>query len=118
MLKQRKQAFETIQPLFQAAEIAADRAAADAAVCIAEMLRVRADANLPISAGTEMLDKLVEALAANVSARKAFVEAHALTPELVRELGLDRMFGDGSPCPPTRRLSGALTIVPPEAEAA
>lgn len=112
MLKQRKQAFETIQPLFQAAEIATDRAAADAAVCIAEMLRVRAEANLPLSAGTEMLDKLVTALAANVSARKAFVEAHALTPELIRELGLERMFGDISPCPRTGRANGSATVVP------
>lgn len=112
MLKQRKDAFHTIQPLFLAAEHAADRAAADAATCIAEMLRVRADANLPLSAGTDMLDKLVEALAANVSARKAFIEAHALTPELIRELGLERMFGDISPCPRTGRTNGSADIVP------
>ena len=118
MLNQRKQAFETIQPLFQAAENAADRAAAKAAVCIAEMLRVRAEANLPITAGTEMLDKLVTALASHVSARKAFIDAHKLTPELMKELGLERMFGDGSPCPPTFRQTGALMIVASEAAAA
>lgn len=118
MLNQRKQAFETIQPLFQAAEVATDRAAADAATCIAQMLRVRIEANLPLGAGIEMLDKLLAALNANVSARKLFIEAHALTPELVKELGLERMFGDGSPCPPTHRQMGALSIVPSEAAAA
>lgn len=112
MLNKRKRAFETIQPLFQAAEQSADRAAADAAACIAEMLRVRQDANLPIGVGTEMLDKLLSALNANVSARKLFIEAHELTPEIVKQLGLERMFGDGSPCPPTFRQTGALTIVP------
>lgn len=111
MLKQRKQAFDTIQPLFLAAEVSVDRAAADAATCIAEMLRVRADANLPLGVGTEMLDKLVQALGANVSARKLFIEAHELTPEVVKELGLERMFGDGSPCPPTFRQIGALSVV-------
>ena len=70
MLKKRKSAFETVQPLFVAAELSTDKAAADAATCIAEMLRVRAEAALPIGTGTEMLDKLVSALNANVAARK------------------------------------------------
>lgn len=59
-----------------------------------------------------MLDKLVEALAANVSARKAFIEAHGLTPELIMELGLERMFGDISPCPRTERANGSAHVVP------
>lgn len=112
MLKQRKDAFHTIQPLFQAAEHATDRAAADVANCIAQMLRVRQEARLPLSTGTEMLDKMIEVLAANVSARKAIVEAHALTPELIKELGLERMFGDISPCPRTRGVNGGADIVP------
>jgi len=113
MLNKRKQAFETIRPLFRAAELSTDQAAADAATCIAEMLRARIEANLPINTGTDMLDKLVEALNANVSARRLFIEAHALTPEVVRQLGLERMFGDGSPCPPTdRREWGAAEVVP------
>lgn len=112
MLKQRTEAFHTIQPLFRAAELSTDQAAADAATCIAEMLRVRSHANLPLGIGTEMLDKLVLALNANVNARKLFIEAHELTPDVIRQLGLERMFGDGSPCPPTFRQTGALTIVP------
>ncbi|WP_010161936.1 hypothetical protein [Sphingomonas sp. PAMC 26617] len=101
MRHQRKQAFYTIQPLFRTAEAGTDQAAADAAALIAEMLRVRQEAQLPIAAGQDMLDKLVAALTANVAARRLFIEAHALTPALVKELGLERMFGDGSPCPPT-----------------
>lgn len=112
MLKKRTEAFHTIRPLFVAAEISADRAATDAATCIAEMLRVREEANLPFTIGLDMLDKLVLALGANVSARRHFIEAHGLTPEVIKELGLERMFGDGSPCPPTFRQRGELTVVP------
>jgi hypothetical protein len=112
MLKSRKKAFETVQPLFRAAELSTDQAAADAATCLAEMLKARIEANLPIGAGTEMLDKVLLALNANVSARKLFIEAHELTPELVKELGLERMFGDVSPCPPTDMPRAELTIVP------
>jgi len=118
MLSQRKAAFDTVQPLFQAAEASADRAATDAASCIAEMLRVRGEAGLPMSAGTEMLDKLMLALNYNVGARKSFIEAHAMTPSLVKEIGLEKSFGDASPCPSTRRPSGELTVVPSQAQAA
>src|SRR3546814_21016048 len=48
MLLKRKAAFDAVQPLFQAAEASVDRAAADAASCIAEMLRVREEAGLPM----------------------------------------------------------------------
>lgn len=112
MLRQRKQAFETIHPLFRAAELSTDRAAADSATCIAEMLRVRIEADLPITVGTDLLDKLVDALNSNVQARRLFIEAHALTPEVIKKLGLERMFGDGSPCPPTDREFGSATLVP------
>jgi hypothetical protein len=118
MLNQRKAAFETIQPLFQAAEQAADRAATDAATCIAEMLKAREAANLPMNVGTEMLDKMVLALAAGVNARKHFIEAHALTPAVVKEIGLEKMFGDIHPCPRTKPASGELTLVQPTALAA
>jgi hypothetical protein len=112
MLIQRKQAFDTIRPLFRAAEVQTDQAAADAATLIAEMLRVRQQARLPISTGQDMLEKLVEALGANVAARKLFIEAHAMTPALVKELGLQRMFGDGSPCPKTAFAADPAAVVP------
>jgi len=112
MLSQRKQAFEMIQPLFRTAEVQTDQAAADAATLIAEMLRVRQEARLPISAGQDMLEKLVAALGANVAARKLFIEAHSLTPALVKDLGLERMFGDGSPCPKTAFAADPAEVVP------
>lgn len=112
MLQKRKAAFDQVQPLFQAAEASADRAAADAASCIATMLRVREEAGLPMSAGTDMLDKLVLALNHNVTARKSFIEAHAMTPALVKEIGLEKAFGDIHPCPRTNRPSAELTVVP------
>jgi hypothetical protein len=112
MLKQRKQAFETIQPLFVAWEVSNDLATADGATCIAELLRTRIQAGLPIGMGRDMFDKLVDALNANVGARKLLVEAHELTPELVKQLGLERMFGDVSPCPPTDMPRAGLTVVP------
>ena len=112
MLLKRKAAFDAVQPLFQAAEASADRAAADAASCIAEMLRVREVAGLPMSAGTDMLDKLVVALNHNVNARRSFIEAHAMTPALVKEIGLEKSFGDIHPCPRTQRPAGELTVVP------
>lgn len=116
MRKKRIEAFETIQPLFRAAEASTDRAAADAATCIAEMLRTRLGANLPIGTGTEMLDKLLSALTASVAARKLFIEAHELTPAVLKQIGLEQMFGDGSPCPPTDREMG-LAVVPISAAA-
>ncbi len=112
MLKIRKDAFETIHPLFRAAELSTDLAAADAATCIARMLTIRAEANLPITAGTDMLDKLVAALNANVTARRLFIEAHALTPAVIKELGLERMFGDESPCPKTAFIEAQAEVVP------
>lgn len=112
MRKKRIAAFTAIQPLFQAAEASADRAAAEAAGLIAAMIETRSTAELPIAAGVEMLDKLVAALSANVAARKLFIEAHALTPALIHDLGLERMFGDGSPCPPTAAELGSNNVVP------
>lgn len=117
MLLKRKAAFDAVQPLFQAAEASADRAATDSATCIAEMLRMREEAGLPMSAGTEMLDKLVVALNHNITARKSFIEAHAMTPALVKEIGLEKSFGDIHPCPRTVRPAGELALVPQAAAA-
>ncbi len=112
MFQKRKAAFDAVQPLFQAAEASVDRAATDNATCIAEMLRLREAAGLPMSTGTEMLDKLVAAFNHSITARRSFIEAHAMTPALVKEIGLEKSFGDASPCPRTRQPNGELTVVP------
>src|SRR3546814_11861070 len=93
MLLQRKAAVDAVQPLFPAAEASVDRAAADAASCIAEMLRVSEEAGLPMSAGADMPYKLVVALNHNVNAPQSFIEAHALNPALVEELVIETTIG-------------------------
>ncbi|MDH7973466.1 hypothetical protein QH494_14845 [Sphingomonas sp. AR_OL41] len=100
MRKERLDAVSKVTPLFRQAEQSSDIAAADAAACIAEMLRVRATNNLPIGTGGDMIRMLTEALSAQVKARELFIEAHRLTPEVLGSLGL-RAYGDENPCPPT-----------------
>ena len=100
MRKERLDAVSTVTPLFQQAERSSDTAAADAAACIAEMLRIRAANNLPIGTAGDMIRMLTEALSAQVKARELFIEAHRLTPQVLGSLGL-RAFGDEMPCPPT-----------------
>lgn len=100
MRKERLDAVSKVTPLFRQAEQSSDIAAADAAACIAEMLRVRAANRLPIGAGGDMIRMLTEALSAQVKARELFIEAHRLTPQVLGALGL-RAFGDENPCPPT-----------------
>ena len=100
MRKQRLDAVNTVTPLFRQAELSSDTAAADAATCIAEMLRARAANNLPIGTAGEMIRMLTDALSAQVKARELFIEAHNLTPQVLGALGL-RAFGDTMPCPPT-----------------
>lgn len=113
MLNKRRSAVAAAQRSFRDAWYSADRSALDAANCIAEMLRLRSDANLPIAIGTDLLDTIVLALNASIEARKRLIQAHELTPTVIKQLGLARMFGDVSPCPPTDR--GAKLIVLPEA---
>jgi hypothetical protein len=100
MRKERLDAVYSVTPLFRQAEQSSDTAAADAAACIAEMLRIRAANNLPIGTAGEMIRMLTEALSAQVKARELFIEAHRLTPQVLGSLGL-RAFGDENPCPPT-----------------
>src|SRR3569623_2643357 len=100
MRKERLDAVYSVTPLCRQAEQSSDTAAADAAACIAEMLRIRAANNLPIGTAGEMIRMLTEALSAQVKARELFIEAHRLTPQVLGSLGL-RMFGDENPCPPT-----------------
>lgn len=116
MRKQRLDAVSTVTPLFRRAELSTDNAAADAAACIAEMLRVRADNNLPIGTGTDMLRMLTEALAAQMKARELFIAAHRTTPDVMDQLGL-RAYGDELPCPPTDQPKGLLGTVPLKAVA-
>jgi hypothetical protein len=103
MLRNRRNAVDAVRKEFCKAWHSADRAALNGADCIAEMLRVREAANLPINTGTELLEKMVQALNASIEARRSLIEASELAPGVIKQLGLARMFGDVSPCPPTDR---------------
>jgi hypothetical protein len=100
MRKERLEAVSAVTPLFRQAELSSDTAAADAAACIAEMLRIRAVNNLPIGTGGEMIRMLTDALSAQV----------------LGSLGL-RMFGDENPCPPTEGSADLPIKVPLKAVA-
>ena len=111
MRKERLDAVSTVTPLFRQAELSSDIAAADAATCIAEMLRVRATNNLPIGTGSEMLRMLTDALSAQIKARELFIEAHRMTPDVMNSLGL-RAYGGELDCPPTGDFSARPGAVP------
>lgn len=108
MRKQRIEAVQTVMPLFRQAETSTDDAATETANCIAQMLHHRAAANLPIATGVPMLRLLADALSAQIKARELFIEAHQLAPAVVRDMGLERAFGDFRECPPA---SGELTAL-------
>ncbi|MEO5866657.1 MAG: hypothetical protein ABIS14_03225 [Sphingomonas sp.] len=103
MRKERLNAIAAVTPLFRQAEESTDIAAADAAACLAEILRVRSANRLPIATATDMIRMLTEALTAQVRARELFIDAHRTTPEILGSLGL-RAYGDENPCPPSEGL--------------
>lgn len=100
MLKKRMAAVEAVTERFRKAEATSDQVAAETAEAIAEFLRARQRAGVPLGTGRAMLRKMVAALVANVEARDSLIEAHEMTPEIIASIGLTRMWGDGSPCPP------------------
>lgn len=111
MRAKRMKAVQTVTPLFQAAEVSIDRAATESAECIAAMLKSRTEGNLPIGTGAEMLRLMTEALAANMRARDLVIQAHQQTPEVIREMGLTRMYGDEYPCPVTGVAEGSVIAI-------
>lgn len=119
MLNNRRSAVETVTPLFRSAEASNDLAAADAATCYAALLRARVDNRLSVTTGAEMIGKLFEAIKAQQHARELMREAHLTTPEVIRAMGLERMYGDSSPCPPTDNpFTSAEIVAIPQANAA
>ena len=78
-----------------------DHAAADWETCVTAVLGARIEANLPITTGKDTFDKRVGAFNVQAGARRQFIGAQEMTPQLIDEMGLERMVGDISPCPPT-----------------
>jgi hypothetical protein len=118
MLKNRLSAVATVTPLFHSAEASNDLAAADAASCYAALLRARVDNGLSVTTGAEMIGMVFEAVKAQHHARELMRAAHLTTPEVIRSMGLERMYGDSSPCPPTDNPFTSAEIVPLAAVAA
>lgn len=103
MLKQRMAAVEAVTERFRKAEATSDQVAAETAEAIAEFLRARQRSGVPLGTGRAMLRKMVAALVSNIEARDSLIDAHEMTPEVIESMGLTRMWGDGSPCPPDAR---------------
>ncbi|MDB5681045.1 MAG: hypothetical protein JWO16_850 [Sphingomonas bacterium] len=100
MLKERRQANDIVTRDFLQAEAATDRAATQAAMCMATMLQARQNANLPVGTGLEALRLVSEGASALVKARQSFVEAHRILADVRAEIGITG-YGDISECPPT-----------------
>lgn len=111
MLKQRRDATDTVTTIFLKAEAAVDEAAMLAASCVSTLLQQRVAANLPVGTGTAALLMVSQASFDMINARQRFVEAHRALVEVRHEIGLGQFYGygDTAPCPPNE---GALIGVP------
>lgn len=112
MLNNRLQAAGSVAADFIRAENAADEAAQFAASCVATMLKVRAEAKLPVRTGLQALQLVSEAAADLVRARQRMVEAHAALVDVRDEIGLRNHFayGDEGNCPPSLTPTGERAI--------
>lgn len=107
MLKERRQATDTVTVDFLKAEAAVDQAAQLAASCVATLLQQRAAANLPVATGLAALQLVAEASSDIIRARQRFVDAHRALVSVRSEIGLGAFYGygDEGECPPNE---GAL----------
>ena len=110
MLKARLQAADAVAIDFIKAEGAADRAALLTASCVATMLKVRAEANLPVDTGMLALQLVSDAAADLIRARQRMVEAHAALASVRDQIGLRAhvAYGDEGNCPPVGEPTGGL----------
>lgn len=117
MLKQRRQAAETVAEALFAAEKAIDAAIARTATLAGVMPMTREDANLSALIGQDALMSAIEAMQALGSARQNIVDTHKRLTVAQREIGLAAVsFGSGGEKPPTPEgmlAEGMLTVVKP-----
>ncbi|WP_347093298.1 hypothetical protein [Sphingomonas parapaucimobilis] len=100
MLKERRNAVETVKAAFLPVERSAEATAALGARCVATMIEERAKANLPISTGAAAMALVTEGLQLSLAARAKFVEAHVLLGAVSSEIGVTSYGGDE--CPPNQ----------------
>ena len=107
MLKQRRDATNTVTEIFLKAEAAVDEAAMLAASCVSTLLQQRVAANLPVGTGTAALQLVSQASFDIINARQRFVEAHRALVDVRHDIGLGQFYGygDTAQCPPNE---GAL----------
>lgn len=99
MLKERRHAVDQVRHDFLKAEAAIDRAAIDAANCMASMLQQRAMANLPLGTGAKAIQLMNDMAGLIVQARQLAIDVHGELAMIPDEIGV-RSYGDTSPCPP------------------
>ncbi len=117
MLKQRRDATDTVMTIFLRAEAAVDEAAMLAASCVSTLLQQRVAANLPVGTGTAALQLVSQASFDMVNARQRFVEAHRALVDVRHDIGLGQFYGygDTAQCPPNEGVlrSDAIGDTPP-----
>lgn len=113
MLKQRRDATDTVTTEFLKAEAAIDHAAMLAASCVSTLLQQRAAANLPLGTGAAALQMVSQASFDMINARQRFVEAHRALVDVRHEIGLGQFYGygDTAQCPPNEGALPAATSV-------
>lgn len=112
MLKQRRQAAETVAEALFAAEKAIDAAISQTALLAGLMPSTRQDANLSAIVGQDALMGAIETMQALGLARQNIVATHKQLSIAQRDIGLGAVaFGTGGEKPPPPPQTGFLTVV-------
>ena len=110
MLKQRRQAAQTVADALFAAENAIDAAISTTATLTALMPTTRQDARLSALIGQDALTAAIDAMQALGAARERIVATHKHLSTAQHDIGLAAVsFGDGSEKPPQPTV-GRLTV--------
>lgn len=112
MLKERRQAAETVAEALFAAEKAIDAAITQTAALAGLMPSTRQSANLSAIVGQDALMGAVETMQALALARQNIVATHKQLSIAQRDIGLGAVaFGGGGEKPPAPPKTGRLAVV-------
>lgn len=112
MLKQRRQAADTVAEALFAAEKAIDAAISTTANLAGLMPSTRQDANLSAMVGQDALMAAIQTMQALGHARERIVDTHRRLSVAQRDIGLSAVsFGGGGDKPPTPDTVGRASIV-------
>jgi len=111
MLKERRQAAQTVADALFAAEKAIDAAISSTAALTGLMPTTRQSARLSALIGQEALMAAIETMQALGQAREGIVTTHKHLSTAQHDIGLSAVaFGDGAEKPPTPATYGRLTV--------